>query len=125
MREAHDELAGLGANVIAVGGSADYQAKALQPDFPFPLLLDSEHVVRERVGLGTLSAMQMLSPKSVWRYLRSIRSHTAPGRITSDREQTPGVVIADTDLAVAWIHRGGSLGDYPSIATVRDEIARL
>ena len=114
-----------GVSVVAIGGSAQDQAAALQPDYPFPLLLDLDQVVRQAVGLGTLSIGQMVRPRSAWRYVRSIRSRVAPGKITEDREQAPGVLLTNAVLEAEWVYRGTGLGDYPSMQTVRDQVAHM
>jgi hypothetical protein len=125
LRDEHEALVKAGVSVLAIGGSAEYQAAALQPDYPFPLLLDPDQIVRAAVGLGTLSIRDMMRPSGAWRYVRALRSRAAPGKITKDREQAPGVVLTDATLDVVWVHRGEGLGDYPTTETVRDQIARV
>ena len=40
------------------------------------------------------------------------------GRITGDPRQAPGVAIVDTDGTLAYLHRGVTLADYPTVDEV-------
>jgi hypothetical protein len=117
--EKQPEFLARGAILIGVGGAADYQAAALQPDYPARLLLDPEGRLRGALGLDAkLSVAQMLGWQSGKRYVRSLMS-TRPGRISRVHAvDCPAVVVLDADLRLVWGHEGKSLGDYPDVATV-------
>ena len=120
---AHDRFAS-GSRVIAVGGSADYQARWLRDtkDVTMPLLLDPAHRVRALADLGDLTPRQ-LSRLGGWRnYLRAMRHGFRPQVPTVDARKAPGVVVFQSDFSVAWVHRGEMMGDYPPID---DLIARV
>ena len=126
MTEARPELEALGAQVVAVGGSADFQARGLRDaGCPYPLLLDPAQQVRRAVDLGRLSWLQLLSLQGVVNYLRAFR-RARPGAIgRAEAALAPGVVITDRDLRVVWVHRGRSFGDYPRIADVLDQLRQM
>lgn len=85
-------LAELGAAAIAVGGSADYQARWLQQKrhVCMPLLLDPHHQLRDAVGFGTLGA-RLLDPRGLSSYIHTLSSGLRPQRVTRDTVQAPGV----------------------------------
>lgn len=106
-----------GARVVAVGGSADYQAQWLRDTkgVQMPLLLDPDQQVRHLAELGNLSARQMLSPRGGLNYIRAMRRGLRPQKITKDTVRSPGVALLGPDLAVRWTYEGKMLGDYPSV----------
>lgn len=116
---ASDRLAASGAAPLAIGGSADYQARWLRDDkqVRMPLLLDSEQVFRAAVGLGRLGA-RLLDPRGLPSYVGAMRRGYRPQKITKDTVQAPGVVILDADRRVVWQHVGRRIGDYPALGTV-------
>ncbi|MEN8235631.1 MAG: hypothetical protein ABFR89_12005 [Actinomycetota bacterium] len=105
------------ARVIAVGGSAAYQARWLRDTkgVEMPLLLDAEQRVRAIADLGDLTAREMSSAAGAGSYLRSILSGFRPQVPTTDATKAPGILMLDRDFSVAWVHRGHALGDYPPI----------
>lgn len=111
---------GTGVRVVAVGGSADYQARWLQGDqgVQMPLLLDPNQQVRALAGLGNLRVHQLLSPRGAGNYLRAMRRGLRPQKVTRDTIRSPGVAIFGPDLAVQWTYEGKMLGDYPTIDEV-------
>jgi hypothetical protein len=114
--EHHTELTGRGANVIAVGGAADYQARKLQPDSPVRLLLDPEGALRSALDLSKLSRQDMLGWASAKNYARSL-TRKRPGRISmAHSEERPTVVVLNSDLELVWGYEGRALGDYPDVS---------
>lgn len=110
------EAAGIG--VVGVGGAADYQARHLMDHgIGFPLLLDPDHSLYAALDVHRIHWTVMLSARTWWKYGRAAR-RARQGRITGHPLQAPGFVILDTDRTVRFLHRGQTLGDYPSIAEV-------
>ncbi len=105
------------ARVVAVGGSADYQAEWLRDTkgVGMPLLLDPDQHVRAVAELGDLRARQLLSPRGGLNYLKAMRRGLRPQKITKDTVRSPGVAIFEPDLGVRWTYEGTMLGDYPSV----------
>ena len=119
-------LAAVGARAIAIGGSADYQARWLRDSgITMPLLLDPPGTFREWAGLGNLGRRQMLAPRGIRSYLSAVAAGVRPTRPTADVMRSPGIVILDADLALRWVHEGTALGDYPPLDTVIDQAAGL
>lgn len=106
-----------GARVVAVGGSADYQARWLRDTkgVRMPLLLDPAQHVRALAELGNLSSRQLLSPRGGLNYARAMRRGLRPQKITRDTVRSPGVAIFGPDLDLIWTYEGEHLGDYPSV----------
>ena len=120
------QLATLGARAVAVGGSADYQARWLrqQKGVRMPLLLDPEQRLRAALGVGTIGA-GLLNPRGLAAYAGALRYGLRPQRITRDTVQAPGVVILDTTLTERWRHVGTRIGDYPPLGVVLDAVAAV
>lgn len=107
-----------GASVVAVGGSADFQAEWLEREkgVGMPLLLDPEQQVRDLIQLGDLSATQLLSGKGLASYAGALLGKgLRPQKVTRDATKAPGVAVFEPDFAVRWVHRGERLGDYPTV----------
>jgi len=113
-----------GTRVIAVGGSADYQARWLHDTkgVEMPLLLDPEQRVRAVAGVGDLTARQMSRLGGANNYIKSLIHGFRPQVPTADMTKAPGIVVFDADFTVDWVHRGEMLGDYPPIGTVIDRM---
>ena len=108
------------SRVIAVGGSADYQARWLRDtkNVGMPLLLDEAQAVRRVAGVGDLTARQMSSPGGAANYVRSMFHGFRPQVPTADAKRAPGIVVFDPDFVTTWVHRGEMLGDYPPIESL-------
>jgi hypothetical protein len=121
-----DRLAGLAAAPVAVGGSADYQARWLREDkgVRMPLLLDSEQRLRQAIGIGQLGG-RLLDPRGMASYVRALRHGYRPQAITKDAVQAPGVVLLDQSRVVVWKHEGQRIGDYPPLPAVLDAVRRV
>lgn len=120
------DLEALGARPLAVGGSADYQARYLQDGrgVTMPLLLDPGHEFRTCIGVGNLGA-RLMDPRGLVSYGRSLAHGFRPQRVTRDAARAPGVVILDRQLSVRWRYVGRRIGDYPPIFMVIDAIAQM
>jgi peroxiredoxin len=116
-----------GSRVIAVGGSADYQARWLRDakNVGMPLLLDGEQQVRSVAGVGDLTARQMSSIGGATNYVKSLLHGFRPQTPTADAKRAPGIVVFGAGFDVKWVHRGEMLGDYPPIEALIDRASSL
>jgi len=106
-----------GGRVVAVGGSADFQARWLRDakGVTMPLLLDPEQSVRATAGVGNLTARQLAAVGGASNYVRSLLHGFRPQIPTGDAKRAPGVVVFDRGFDAVWVHRGTMLGDYPPV----------
>ena len=78
MREHHEEITGLGADIVAIGTGDRRYAEAFVRDerIPFPVLVDDDAVAAQAASLRTLNWFQLLHPRT-WRATRetSKRGH--------------------------------------------------
>lgn len=113
-----------GTRVIAVGGSADHQARWLRntKGVAIPLLLDPDQEVRPVAGVGDLSARQMSSLSGASNYVKSLVRGFRPQVPTADATKAPGIVVFDSDFNVSWVYRGEMLGDYPPVDDLIERI---
>lgn len=116
-----------GATVVAIGGSADYQARWLMQErgVRMPLLLDPDQRVRDAIGLGDPLGWRMLDPRGVASYARTMTHGFRPQRITRDTVRSPGVVILDPGLVPRWQFVGRRIGDYPAHSSVESALGSL
>ncbi len=116
-----------GARVIAVGGSADFQARWLRDSqgVRMPLLLDPDQRVRRLVGLGNLRLRQLLSARGAANYARAMRRGLRPQKVTRDTVRAPGVALLSPDLEVLWTYEGRMLGDYPQVSDLLARAEKL
>lgn len=120
------QLATVGAWPVAVGGSADYQARWLRDErgVRMPLLLDPDQRLLDALQVGRIGG-RLLDPRGLASYGRAMRAGLRPQRITRDTVQAPGVVILDAQLEVRWRHVGKRIGDYPPLNDVLDAVRTL
>ena len=128
MREALPRIRAAGAEVLAVGTAAGWQAAALmagdddRPPLGFPCVVDPEHHLYRALGLGRVRWFEWLTP-ALWRnYARAFRRGARQGRITGDGAQKSGVAVIDPDRTVRWLYRARTVGDYPPIPDVLDAL---
>ena len=118
LEEARPELEAAGVRVVGVGGAADYQARHLMDNgIGYPLLLDPEHALYGALDVRRIHWWMMLAPRTWRNYLRAAR-RARQGRITAHPLQAPGFAIVGTDRTLRFLHRGTTLGDYPTISEV-------
>jgi hypothetical protein len=122
LREAHPEITALGADVLAVATGADYQARRLMAEgLPFPALVDSGKQLYRALGIERIHWDQWFRLSTWRRYLRSVR-RARQGRLTGDLLQAPGVAILEPSGRLRWLHRGRTLGDYPTLGEILDAL---
>jgi hypothetical protein len=124
VHEQYEQIIATGADVLAVGTAAGWQAAALMeggPDRPalrFPCVVDPDHRLYEALGLGRVKAWQWLTPRLWGNYLRAFRQGSRQGAVTGDVHQLPGVAIITPDRVLRFVHRATTVGDYPSLDLV-------
>jgi hypothetical protein len=122
LREAYPEIRLLGADVLAVATGADYQARRLMAEgLPFPALVDSDKQLYRALGIERIHWDQWFRLSTWRRYLRSVR-RARQGRLTGDLLQAPGIAILQPPGTLRWLHRGQTLGDYPTLAEILDAL---
>jgi hypothetical protein len=122
LREAHEEIESLGAGALAVATGAGYQARRLMADgLPFPALVDPDKNLYRALGIERIPFDQWFRPSTWRRYLRSV-GRARQGRLTGDIFQAPGVAIIEPPGTLRYLHRGRTLGDYPSLPEILDAL---
>jgi hypothetical protein len=124
VREALPRIRAAGAEVLAVGTAAVWQAEALMagaPDRPplgFTCVVDPDHHLYRMLGLGRVRWYEWATPR-LWRnYVGAFRRGARQGAVTGDIHQKPGVAVIGPDRTLRWLHRASTVGDYPALATV-------
>lgn len=126
MREAHPTIEALGTRVVAVGTGADFQARRLMEEgSPFPCLVDPEAALYRALGIGRVGPRMFLDLNTYANYWRAWRRGARQGRITGDPQRLSGVAIVDAEGRLRWYHLAATIGDYPPISTVLNELRRL
>lgn len=122
MRERHAEIASWGAGVVAVATGAGFQARQLMEEgLPYPALVDPEKNLYRTLGIERIRWKRWVEIDTWRKYLRSVR-RARQGLPTGDILQAPGVVILDPDRTVRYLYRGTTLGDYPPLAVILEEL---
>lgn len=125
LNDMHAELADAGVCLVGVGGAADYQARYLmEHGIEFPLLLDPQHSLYTALDVRRIRWWMLLHPVTWRNYLLAAR-RARQGRITGHPLQAPGLAIVDTDGTIRFLRRGKTLGDYPTIETIRSAVGRI
>jgi hypothetical protein len=92
---------------------------------PFPCLVDAEASLYRWLGFGRVGLRTLLDPHTYANYWRAWRRGARQGRITGDPRRLSGVAILDARGRLRWRHQATTIGDYPPIARVLDEVRRL
>ena len=126
VREAHPAIEKRGARVVAVGTGADFQARRLMDEgMPFPCLVDAHAVLYRVLGIGRVKVRAILDPATCLNYWRAWRRGSRQGRVTGDPRRLSGVAIVDPGGHLRWRYVASTIGDYPPIAVVQDQLRRL
>ncbi len=126
MRDAHPSIEALGVRVAAVGTGADFQARRLMEEgSPFACLVDPEAILYRVLGIGQVGLRILFDPSTYVNYWRAWRRGARQGRITGDPRRLSGVAILDADGRLRWRYVAATIGDYPPISRVMDELRRL
>jgi AhpC/TSA antioxidant enzyme len=126
VREAHPAIEKRGARVVAVGTGADFQARRLMDEgMPFSCLVDADAVLYRVLGIGRVKVRAILDPATYLNYWRAWRRGSRQGRVTGDPRRLSGVAIVDAGGHLRWRYVASTIGDYPPIAVVQDQLRRL
>ena len=122
LEEHRHDLDSAGVAVLGVGRAADFQAAHLmESGIGYELLVDPDEHMYHALDLRRFPWWRMLDPRTWRNYVRSLR-RARQGRITNHPLQSPGVVALDADLRVRYLHRGATIGDYPPVQVVIDDL---
>lgn len=117
MREAYPDIAAAGADVLAIGTGAAFQAEHLMRDgMPFDCVIDPDANFYAAVSIGRVGPTEWLRPSVISRYVAAWRRGGRQGRLTGDWRRLSGVAIVDSDRTIRYLHRATSVGDYPPVA---------
>ena len=117
MREAYPDIAAAGADVLAIGTGASYQADHLMRNgMPFDCVVDPDANFYRAVGIGRVGPTEWLRPSVISRYVAAWKRGGRQGRVTGDWRRLSGVAIVDADRTLRYLHRATSVGDYPTVA---------
>ena len=119
MREAYPDIAAAGADVLAIGTGAAYQAEHLMHQgIPFECVVDPDANFYRAVGIGRVGPTEWLRPSVITRYVAAWKRGGRQGRVTGDWRRLSGVAIIDRDRTLHYLHRATSVGDYPPVAEI-------
>jgi peroxiredoxin len=120
LRGARTEIDQLGADVLAVGRQADFQARHLDETegYGFDLLLDPDGQLTDALEMTGFPWWKLLLPSTMWSYLRWSGKARQGRPFAGTLTLQPGVVILDPGARVVWAHRGEVVGDYPPVSEV-------
>lgn len=91
----------------------------------FPLVLDPQAHLATALDLRRQSLASFVFDLKAWmRWLRSFIKRRRQYKITGHYSEVPAVAIVAPGGEVTWLHRGTSIGDYPAISEVLDEMRR-
>jgi hypothetical protein len=119
------DLHAAGGAALGVSVGADFQARWLIEKYGirFPLLVDPDRNVYAALDLARAWWIT-LNPRGWWNYARAILRGNRQGSPV-EPNQRPGLALLDEHAGVVWVHRGKALGDYPTLDSVLDRLARL
>jgi AhpC/TSA antioxidant enzyme len=116
----------VGARVIAVGTGSEAQARQLMDrGMPYPCLVDPDARLHRALGIGRVGWRALLMPETYSSYWRAWRHGVRRGQVTGDWRRLSGVAILDAGGRLRWVHRAGTVGDYPPVTRLLDEVSRL
>lgn len=119
MREAYPRIVAAGADVLAIGTGAAYQAEHLmRQGMPFECVVDPDANFYRTVGIGRVGPTEWFRPSVISRYVRAFQRGGRQGRLTGDWRRLSGVAIVDRDRTLRFLHRATNVGDYPTVAEV-------
>jgi len=115
-----------GASVAVVTFSAPDRLEAYRRGFglPFPVLADPDRRVYRAYGFDRGDPWRVWGPATLARYARLLARGRRLARPTEDLLQLGGDVIVDRRGRVAYLHRGRSPAERPTVAELAEALAR-
>ena len=116
MRDAHQDFAARGYDVVAVGQGAGSCSATFRKDndLPFVVLGDPERAGYAAYGLDRGSLLDMLRPSLVVAGVKATLGGARQSATEGDPLQMPGTFLVDRGGIVRYAHPGGHAGDIPS-----------
>lgn len=116
LRQHQRELKELKAQVLVISFSTEYWARTWlhETGAPFPLLLDPQRHVYRAYGLER-SVRRSWNLRTMWLYVRLLRSGRKWRGIQGDSAQLGGDFIVDTDGIVRLAYRSYDPTDRPPV----------
>lgn len=113
-----DEIEAAGGAALGVSVGTSQQARWLMEErgVRVPLLVDPQRRLNAALDLPRKWWIA-LNPRGWARYVQALGRGGGQGRIVSPN-QLPGLALLDARAEAVWVHRGKSLGDYPSVDQV-------
>jgi len=102
-----DRIEGVGTRIVLGHMSTDDGFAAFAARYglsALPSVADPDRELYKGLGLHRGSVLQLLAPKVIWAYLKSMASGHLPGRIKGDPFQLPGAFL---------LHHGKVVRGYP------------
>ena len=124
MRDEHDEIKGLGAEVVAIGmGRPDMAADfAEKSDIPFLLLVDHDRQTYRALEIKRGSPWDVLGP-AVWiRGIKGIVQGHGAAPAKQDVMQMGGTAIVEQGGTIRYLHRSDGASDNLPVAEIMEQL---
>lgn len=121
LRRRHDEIAGLGAQLIAVGTGDVRYARAFiaEEEIPFPVLLDEEGEAADLAQVRKGRAMQIIGPRAMRGALGAYASgHRQKLKLGKRPTQLGATFVIGPGGVVRFAHLDSHVGDHADIDLV-------
>jgi hypothetical protein len=123
------ELRDLGAELLAVSLTPPARAAAYLSRYPMPfrVAVDPDHAVYDAFGLGRTRWTEILSPRSIGRYLKAIFRGTLPRKPVKGEDllQLGGDVVVDAAGVIRYLYRSRTATDRPPAHALLAAVRRL
>ncbi|HUG17273.1 MAG TPA: peroxiredoxin-like family protein [Thermomicrobiales bacterium] len=122
LRERQPELDTLGVRVFVVAfeSAASVRRYRARHDIPWPVLRDPRRDAYRAFGMERNPVRALVSPKTIWHYLRQAMRGRLPRLTASDYAQLGGDVLLSATGERCWVHVSREPADRASI----DQIVR-
>jgi len=115
----------MGADVIGVAGTAQYQAEHLMAtSIGFRLYLDHERQLYKALGITSQGFLAFIFNMAAWmRYLRALVRNKRQYRITGHYSTLPAIAVVMPNGRVPYLYKGTGIGDYPTLEVMLEQVA--
>lgn len=114
----HDEVAAAGAQEVAVFHSPPATMRDVQSNFPFAVIADPQRRLYDEFGVGTMSPLLMLSPRSWWTAVGALlRAPSLHGAVGQGEEHLglPADFLIARDGTLRSLKYGRRVNDHWSV----------